>query len=73
MPILGEEPARRLWKPNWSNENYKSKDALEGDRKAPSEIWWTISAAIIQPISDKSTKGNNAALNTDEKSTVCSL
>lgn len=70
MAVVGEQPSRRLRKPDHANADNETEDDLEGNGETPSEVLGTVRAAVVDPVGDKGTEGNDTTFDTDEKTSV---
>ena len=66
VSFILNEPARRFRQKEGSDDQNNTKDNLEGDRKSPGQVVWSIGRTIVDPIGDHSTKCNDTTLNTDK-------
>ncbi|KAI6762648.1 hypothetical protein HG530_008628 [Fusarium avenaceum] len=70
VAVVGEQPSRRLGKPDHGNTEDETKDDLEGNGESPCEVLGTVRAAVVDPVGDEGTEGNDTTLDTDEETSV---
>lgn len=69
-PAMAEEPSGRLGEVKHGDADEDGEDKLESDGEAPDKVIRTVRCAIVDPVSNQSTKGNDTAFNADEKTAV---
>ncbi|KAI6752019.1 hypothetical protein HG531_006715 [Fusarium graminearum] len=50
--------------------NDKTENDLEGNGKTPGEVLGTVGAAVVDPVGDEGTKGNDTTFDTNKKTSV---
>lgn len=69
--VSSQQPTWRLWKEDDTNAEDETEDDLEGDWESPGEVInGRVRSAVINPVGNHSTDGNNTTLDTDEQTTV---
>lgn len=70
LSVVSEQPPWRFRQAQHEDDDDKGKYALEGDGKPPDHVVRSIQTAVVDPVSDKRSDSDVAALDTDELSSV---
>lgn len=73
VPLVSEQPSGGLGQPDHGDADNEAKDALEGNGEAPDEVIGAVGGAVVDPVGDQSSEGDNTTLNADEQTTVARL
>lgn len=68
--IARQKPSRTLREPDHEQGKEKSKDYLERDGEAPSQIWRAVACSEVDPVCDDGTDCHSSTLDADEQTSV---